>query len=410
MSGSMSVSTPDTNVPHDEAARVRLASSATTSPALLRQLADDPRVVVRAAVAISETCGPELDRLMSEDSDERVRTLLARRMARLLPELGDDELFAAAAHIRSTLAVLVQDEAVRVRKAVAEVVKSMPEAPHSLVLALANDTDNTVSDPVIRLSPVLTDADLLALVATPPHAKTMASVAGRPHLSAAVADAVVAHANAPVVRILLANSSACIQEATLDALVGQAAHNTPWHAALVRRPQLSARSVRALAEMVADDLCEVLVRRADIEPTLAAELRGRVATTIGAGKTEADGDEAILASIRRLNAANALNEGVLLEAACISDHRRIAAVLSIATGTSLCAVDRVAALRNGKALVSLAWKAGFSMRTGKIIQAMLGQIPTLNILLPGPGGAYPLSVEEMEWQLELLSEPGVSRR
>ena len=55
------------------------------------------------------------------------------------------------------------------RVVIADCVKAMPDAPRELILQLAHDTALAVCDPVVRLSPLLTDADLLALLATPPH-------------------------------------------------------------------------------------------------------------------------------------------------------------------------------------------------------------------------------------------------
>ncbi len=390
----------------DEATRVRLAASATTSPAMLSQLAEDPAAVVRAAVAMNAACGTEADRILTADDDERVRALLASRVAHLLPGLSQAERSRAAAHVRAILATLVEDEAVRVRAAISEAIKEMPGAPRELILRLAHDQALPVSDPVIRLSPLLTDADLLTLLATPAHPLTAVSVAGRVGLSAAVANAVVAHARGPAIRTLLANRSAAIQEATLDALVGQAADNADWHDPLVRRPSLSAKAAKALSSLVTAQLLELLSRRTDLDPTIAADLARAAARATPVSKTGSEGDEAVLASVRRLNAANALNEAALLDAARMGDHRRIAAIIAVASGVPLPAVDRAGFLRNAKALVSLAWKAGFTMRSGSIVQAMLGQLGPGMMLIPATDGAYPLSPDEMEWQIEVLCEPG----
>ncbi len=391
----------------DEAARVRLAASVTTSPALLRQLADDPAVVVRAAVAMNRACGPDADRILTADDDERVRALLAERVARLLPGLPTAERSRAAVHVCAILAALVDDEAVRVRIVITEAVKAMPNAPRDLVLRLAHDPALPVSDPVIRLSPLLTDADLLALLTTPPRALAATSVAGRAGLSAAVADAVVAQGCGPAIRTLLANHSAAIQEATLDALVDRAARHADWHEPLVRRPCLSAKSARALSVLVTAQQLELLARRTDLDPAIAAELLARLAWEPEAAAVPGlEGDEAVLASVRRLSAADALNEAALLDAARMGNHRHVAAIIAVASGVPLPAIDRAASRRNAKALVSLAWKAGFTMRAGGVVQAMLGQLGPGKMLTPTANGAYPLSPDEMEWQIEVLSEAG----
>ncbi len=389
--------------PHDTAARVRMAVSGTAGLANLHALSTDRDVLVRAAVAINKACAPEVDRFLTQDGDERVRALLAGRLARLLPDLSGDEVSSAAAHVHETLFVLVRDEAVRVRVAVAEAVKAMPEAPHALVLQLAQDPAFTVSDPVVRLSPVLTDNDLLALLATPPHPSMAESIASREGVSAVVADAIATHADVPAVRVLLANQSACIQEATLDALVSQAAHHTEWHAPLVRRPSLSTQSARALSTLISTELLAFLAQRADLDPSLSAELQERVAVRIDALRPQSSGDEELLASLRRLKSGGTLPESALVDAARAGDHRRVAAILAVASGVTLQAVDRVSGLRNAKTLISLAWKGGFGMRAGVIAQAVLGQIAPSSMLAPSTNGGFPLSPEEMQWQIEVLN-------
>lgn len=389
-----------------EAGRVKLGSSAHTPAHVLAQLAQDPAVTVRAAVAMNPACPPHIDQAISQDGDERVRILLARKLAQLAPSLSGTEHAQACGQMRATLAALAADAALRVRVVIADCVKAMPDAPRELILKLARDTALAVCDPVVRLSPLLTDADLLALLATPPHPAIASSVASRPGLSSAVADAVAAQADSMAIRALLCNHSATIQEATLDALIEQAAPHPDWHAPLVRRPLLTPRAMEALSGFVAAQLIEALLQRADLDPAAIADLRRRVTVGLrpGAAPPPVDGEEALLASLRQLDAAGALNEAALIDAARAGDLRRVAAALSVASGLTLAAVDRAAALRNARGLVSLTWKAGFSMRAAMVAQAALGRLGPGTLLTAGPDGAFPLTEEEMRWQLEVLAQ------
>lgn len=389
----------------DEPARVRLAVRASTTAAVLRALADDPSVTVRAAVALNPSYAPSADRRLLTDADERVRALLAGKVANLLPGHSGAEHAAAQAHVHQMLAALAGDAADRVRTAIAEAVRTMPEAPRALILRLANDPAVTVSDPVIRFSPLLTDADLLELLATPAHRGTAVSVASRTGLSASVADRIAVHADGAVIRALLANPSASIQEATLDGLIGRASDHPEWHEPLVRRPILPERAALALSRIVAGHLLELLARRADLSPPVAAALRQRVDINLDPVKAP-PGETEVLDSVRRLNAAGALTEQALLDGAETGDNRLVAAVLAVASGIPLAALDRAVALRSAKALVSLVWRAGFSMRAAMAVQSALGQIRPNEQLTASNEGAFPLTVGEMEWQIELLGEPG----
>lgn len=379
--------------------KVRQAARADGDPALMRELAADANLLVRASLAINPSCSPEVDEILAGDGDDRVRSLLATRIAQLLPGLHRDDRAIAAQHVRSVLMRLARDEAVRVRSTLANETSTMPAAPHELVLLLAQDCCVEVSGSLLRLSPVLTDTDLLQLLATPPFPSSAALIASRAQLSAAVADAVVAYADAPAIRVLLANASACIQEATLDALVGRAPLHEDWHAPLVRRPNLSAKAVQSLSEFIAADLLRVLASRDDLEPRQLEGVRRRMAHA-----ADPSDDKALLAEALRLKAKGGLIEEVILGAAQAGQSRRLAALIAVASNMPLKCVDRAVEIRSAKALVTLSWLAGLSMRAATIVQSHLGQIDPDYILGPSPTGDYPLSREEIEWQVELIRE------
>jgi hypothetical protein len=69
-------------------------------------------------------------------------------------------------------------------------------------------------------------------------------------------------------------------------------------------------------------------------------------------------------------------------------------------------VDRASTLRSAKGMVSLVWKAGFTMRVAVALQTLLARLAPDAVLTAGPGGGFPLAVEEMRWQLEFLARMG----
>ncbi len=386
----------------DEAARVRLAARAGTPPEVLRELAADPSITVRAAVAMNAAFAPSAHDRLVADSDERVRALLAGKIARLLPGLSGAEHAAAQAHVERTLSALAGDAAERVRIALSEALVSMPEAPRAVVLALARDPVLTVSGPIVRFSPLLTDADLLDLLATPAHPAIPAAVARRVGLSGQVADRIAVHADGAAVRALLANDSATIREATLDALIGRAADHPEWHEPLVRRPALPVRAALALSRIVAGHLLQALTSRTDLPADTTQALQAHLDGLAPPLPTEAE----VMDGVRALCASGQLNEAALIDAAEAGENRQLAALLAVASGMAISVLDRAVALRSAKALVSLVWKAGFSMRAATAVQVALGQLGPGLVLQPTATGEFPLSPDEMDWQIELLGEPG----
>jgi hypothetical protein len=210
------------------------------------------------------------------------------------------------------------------------------------------------------------------------------------------------------IRALLANPSAQIREATLDALVARSVEHPDWHDPLVRRPTLSGRAARILSEIVSTHLLEVLATRADLATPLAEELRHRIAARLtpdnasSAAPANTTAAQA-LAQAQALAARGKLGEEVVLEAARRGEAHYATALLAVAAGTPVSVVDRAASLRSSKGLVSLVWNAGFTMRVAVALQSLLARLAPDAVLIAGPGGSFPLAVEEMRWQLDLLA-------
>lgn len=386
----------------DEATRVRQGASAATAPDRLRVLASDESVRVRATLALNPATPPDADRVLAADPDERVRVLLARKLAGVTQGLSDDAQTRMHAQAYETLMRLAADEAVRVRAAIADAVKDLPDAPRALILALARDTAVMVAEPVILLSPLLTDEDLIALVGAAPSPGTVAAVARRPLIGESVSDAVAASADAGAIQVLLSNPSAQVREATLDALIAASAQHTDWQEPLVRRPVLPPRAARALADIVASHLLATLAERTDLDRALAARLATQLASKPSEPHPEMTA-AAALAEARRLAKSGLLTEQSLLGAVRRGETPMASALLAVAAEVPVAVVDRAAALRSAKGLVSLVWQAGFSMRAGVAVQGLLGLLPPGEALPAGPGGGFPLSVEEMRWQTEFLA-------
>jgi uncharacterized protein (DUF2336 family) len=394
----------------DEAARVRRGADAATQPDVLRELAADPSVTVRAALALNPHAPPAANEALAHDQDERVRVLLARKLASLLPSLAGDAQARLQRQTLATLTGLVADEAMRVRAAVAEVVKDMPRAPRELILTLTQDPAVMVSEPVIRFSPVLGTQDLLSLLAIAPSPATLRAVAERANIEEPVSDVIAATTDSEAIRALLCNRSAQIRESMLDALIARAVRHVEWHEPLVNRPVLPPRAARALSEIVATHLLEALAARTDLDPALGEELRTKLAVRMTApseppARVERTTEHAMVEA-RAMDSAGRLTEAVVLEAARQGETRLAAALLAVAAGVPIAVVDRAAALRSAKGLVSLAWKAGFSMHVAGALETLLARLAPGAVLPPGPGGSFPLAVEEMRWQLDFLGRIG----
>jgi uncharacterized protein (DUF2336 family) len=391
-----------------------MASDITVSPDAIRMLAGDPAVMVRAALAMNPAVPLPLVKHLVQDPDDRVRALLAGRLARLLPSLSTPDLGQLQDQVVQSLHRLVVDEAVRVRVAIAEVLKDLPQAPHDLVLKLARDIAVTVAEPVIRLSPLLTDEDLLALLAAPPAALTATAVARRPELSERVTSAIAAGDDVPAIEALLLNRSSAISEAALDDLITRSAGHIGWQAPLVRRPRLPATAARALAEIICAQLLAELAKRTDLPPGLALEFTTRLKARLShATQTEGTAKPGLQDALRIAHTLE--NEGILTEDAVIAAAQRgevalCTAMIAVAADVVPEAVERAGRLRSAKGLVSLVWRAGFTMRAAAPLQSLLAQLPPDAILRPIGIDKFPLTTAEMGWQVSFLCQAGHNSR
>ncbi len=213
---------------------------------------------------------------------------------------------------------LVKDTEVLVREALATHLKSTPDLPHDVALALARDVDS-VALPVIKFSEVLTDEDLIDILRSREPAKQVA-IAQRSGVSERVSDAVVDTENEAAVAQLIGNEGAALSEDALDLVIDRYQESGPVADSLARRPNLppaiSERVVAALAERLQD----YLVSRHDLSPDMASTLilqaRERATVTlVDYGSSDAE----LTSLIEQLDRKEGLTPSLLLRTLCVGD-------------------------------------------------------------------------------------------
>jgi uncharacterized protein (DUF2336 family) len=392
----------------NEATRVRQGASADTSPEILWALARDPSVTVRASLALNPALPEQVSAILATDTDARVRTILNRKLATLTPSLSGEARDRMQQDAVANLTAMVADAALRVRISLADSVKHLPDGPRDIVLRLAHDPAVMVCEPVIRFSPMLTQDDLITLIATGPPPLTIKAVASRPKINSSVSDAVVGTGDSVAICALLANPTAQIRETTLDSLAAQSEEQTDWQAPLVRRPHLPARAQRLLSEIVTGHLLETLAARPDLDPRVAQSVRsalqpGRPAQS-SVPMAQA-GAQMALARAQQLQQAGQLDDNAIVEALRRNASKEAAAMLAVKADVPLAVIERACALRSAKGIVALAWKAELTAQTAVVLQVALAHLQPDLILRAGEDKTFPLSADEMRWQLAFLDVP-----
>jgi hypothetical protein len=283
--------------------RRKLATRANVQSEILYFLAEDADAGVRCEIATNPSTPVQADEILARDTDENVRCRIAEKIARLAPELTASERDRAGDIVTGILETLARDEAAKIRRVLANELKSAKGVSASVIEQLARDHDEAVSAPVLRNSPLLSDAFLVEFIESGPVQAALQAISGRKGLGAGVADAIVATDNRDAITTLLSNKSAQIREETLDRLVDGAADIDDWHTPLVARPSLSAHAVTSLSRFVTEALLEKLKARKDLDPAVAQAIGEGMRRRLGNGggaDSAAEDPESAIDKVRRL--------------------------------------------------------------------------------------------------------------
>lgn len=385
----------------DPAVRAALAQHPDARPEVLYFLAADPDPMVRAAVAANDATPVQADELLSLDVDEDVRRDLILKITRLIPDMADDEVEKVRELTFLVLDRLSRDQLPRVRALLAEELKQANWAPRRVIVRLAKDALAIVAAPILEYSPLLGDADILEIIAAGCVSESLAAVARRSDVSEEVADAVVATLDIPAVSALLTNKDAQVRAETLDRIADNAADVEDWHAPLVMRPELSIRAVRRISGFVATVLVEQLAKRSGLDPETSAFLRDSLQRRVNESAGDLELEERLEA--RELVKEDALDDETLDAAIEAARHNFVREALALRSGLTQASVDKLLRAGSGKPVVALAWKAGLSMRQAMRLQSKIARVPPTRMVNARNGTDYPLSEDELSWQIEALA-------
>jgi uncharacterized protein (DUF2336 family) len=401
----------------DPAVRRILAARPDLRPEILYYLAEDPHPDVRRQIAANQATPIQADLRLAADIDPSVRGDLAAKIARLAPGLSADEQDRLRNMTYEALSLLARDQITRVRQILAEALKDVANAPPDLIRALAHDSEVEVSSPVLQFSPVLTDEDLLEIIHSSPMSGKLSAISKRQIVPANVADAIARTDDIDAIAVLLANPSAQIREETLDMLLERAPDHEDWHGPMVRRPQLSARAATRLARFVAESLLLVLQERPDLDPetkaAVAAVVRRRV-EEVGSDMADfhrgakvvvpqTEVGEGPMDVAARLFKAGQLEEQAVMSAIASGDEDFVAAALATRANLPYALAQKIISTRSAKGMTALVWRARLGMAVAVLAQIRMGKIAPSDVIRPKAGSqAFPLTAEEMNWQIEFF--------
>lgn len=170
--------------------------------------------------------------LARETSDERRRQLL-QEVTNLFFGAGDVLSDAQRGLFGDVMTKIMPDVEAQARKSLAEQLAKVPNAPVEVIRSLANDAID-IARPVLTESPVLKDADLLAIIESKGQ-EHLLSVSQRAQVSETVSDRLVDKGDDVVVESLIKNKGAELSHQTFDKVATRAETSERLQAPLVER-------------------------------------------------------------------------------------------------------------------------------------------------------------------------------
>ena len=376
-------------------AQADLAGRTDAGDAVLGFLARHGAPATRAAVAANIAAPATANRLLACDAEEDVRVQLAIKIARLMPGLAREENRQIVDLTLETLEQLACDQAVRVRAILSEEIKHLASVPRDVVLRLASDLEEIVAAPVLEYSPLLSDADLMEIIACGKVRSALNAIARRRPLSAAVSDCLVQSLDVSAVASLLVNPDAHIRRETLERIAAEAENIAAWHLPLAMRTDLSARALRRIAGFLGSALLEKLAARSGLSESLRSHLGRQLRLRLAQEHESA----AAARSVTKAMAEGDLGEAFVEAAALAGQRESVAQALAQTARVPVATVRRILAAGSARPVVALVWRAGLSMRVAFKIQSFIMRLPARELLPARDGVDFPLTADEMRWHL-----------
>ncbi len=229
--------------------------------------------------------------------------------------------------------VMVKDAEVRVREALALNLKENPNIPHDVVFSLAKDVEQ-VALPVLRFSDVLTDADLIEIIASQSPEKQVA-IAKRASVSETVSENLVDTGNEEAVASLVANEGAEISERSLLKAVDTYGGKESVQDAMVHRAKLPVTVSERLVTMVSEKLAVDLIGRHDLPENVITDLilqtRERAVISLSADSDQGD----VETLVKQLHETGRLTPSIILRGLCMGDLTFFETAMAELAGVSL---------------------------------------------------------------------------
>lgn len=286
-----------------------------TRAAYAEAMANDKSPTESPASPFKGLRASDVERLLADPVAERRSEIVSKVAAEFDTQgLSEAERKMAVDILRA----MASDAELVVRQAVASSLRHSEDLPHDIAIKLARD-DFRVAQPVLESSPVLTDQDLIAVLADG-GAQKQVSIARRENVSEQVASAIIDTGNAAAVATLVENEGAELTDDLFDRTLRRYSRFETVKSAMVHRSILPVTIAERLVALVSDKLQVELVSRHAMSADAASDVivGARERATLGllsSGHALSD----TRALVHQLNSRGRLTGSLMLRVLCTGD-------------------------------------------------------------------------------------------
>jgi uncharacterized protein (DUF2336 family) len=259
---------------------------------------------------------------LTEEPSPKVRGLLATKIA---VDYRTGHFTPVESDIANDIfRILLKDVEMRIRAGISEQLAHCPQAPHDIILALAQD-EADVAAPVLEFSGVLSESDLLSIVRSTHEVLKLRAVARRERVEPEIADSLIDTGHELVLGDLFANKGAALSEEKMLEIWDNISDSEPLLATLVHRGGLPLVVAEKVFFAVSNDLKRELVGRYKFNTPVVhkavSDIREWEMLGIIPAHASADpyDDEQVEALIDELYASQRLTHSLLIRALCVGN-------------------------------------------------------------------------------------------
>jgi uncharacterized protein (DUF2336 family) len=288
---------------------------------------------------------------------ERADATAALARAYLYSDLSPDDLGAA----EGAMLMLLDDPSPLVRRALADVLAASPDAPPAIVFALSSDQPS-IAAPVLALSPLFIDADLVDAVATGTPA-VQAAIASRAALPRSVAAAIAEVGTAEACLMLVESGDADLAPLSIDRIVERFGHVAAFRESLLARDDLPVATRLILVAKLSAALAGFVAGREWLDPDranrIAREACEKATVVIAADTSTSE----LRPLVRHLRGTGQLTAGLILRALLSGNVVLFEEALAELAGMPIARVSGLVRQRGNSGLLALLEKAGLPPST-----------------------------------------------